>query len=386
MISLSYAEEGTDPTATGGPCHPFPSAHYRRAIGYGTGREATAIRQAREEARRSLLEQTTAGFSDVRRDAVATHIGNAGAHYNNRQACAAADVEQRVLNAFEEDAEQYERDVAALAAAATEKSGGLLQLERPTWADSGCTASIGATLSTALRDKLGAQDVQLVARGSSHPTAPRLRLELAAHAQGVRLSPALLDPVAGIETPLPGFSFPLDLFNTTVDEVGTCASDADLGLQHGSLSGKVDISLDVLTQDGFLCEGDQLEPVLHSETPVYAQVFSVYSDEAVLVWSGPVSGEASLGDMTVLRLNEQDEKLVVVAAKNQRAMRTMGTLPLYCRLEDGLRPEMYPRRAAVDSETYTIHPAGTHSCDMREDLETSTQQAQEWLSTLQPCP
>lgn len=386
-LAVASAEEGDDPTARGGPCYPYPSAGYRRTIGYGEGRETRAIQEAKENARQQLLDQMTEGFSAVRRDAVAAHIGSAGAHYANRKACAAADIEQRWIESLDVDAAQYERDVAALAAAAGERIGdGLLQLEPPTWVDSGCVADIGATLMTALRGELGKQGLQLVAREHHHPTAPTLRLELAAEAKGVRLSPMLLDRQRGIETPLEGFRFPLDLFSTTADEAGSCTSDTRLGLQHGRRSGTVHISLEMPSQDGFSCEGATVEPILRSQTPVHVQVFSVYGDEALAVWGGPVDGDVSLGSMTMLRLSDADEKLVVVAAKDRTAMGVMGSYPPFCRVEGGLQPEMYPLDSTVESATVRIWPAGTRGCAPLPDLEDAVQAARDSLARVPPCP
>lgn len=385
LAALAAADPAEDDAKLA--CDKNPPPHHRRALGRGSGTEKKALREAHEAARQTLLQETTVGFSDVRRDALAAHIVSGESDYSRRQACAAADVDRRWIDAFAAEADQYEADIASLAESIAQRvgEGGLLQLDAPTWAHSSCVAAIGPTLTTALRNALASHAVQLVRRGSSNPAATRLRLELAAEAQGVRLSAALYRRDQGTEAPLPGFQFPLDLFNTTVAEAGACVSDAALGLQQGQRAGAVQIALDLPTQDGFICESEQLAPALRSSTPVYAQVFSIYGDQTLAVWSGRVDGTVSLGSFQAVRLNEEDEKLLVVAAPSQQALGALAGLPAFCRLDGGLKPALYPDGAAIDSATYTIWPAGTHGCADVDTLEEARQRASEALAGVPAC-
>lgn len=226
MIALSASllllwpspAQAESPDVLGCPLPSTPPSYHRRAIGYGSGKKAKALREAEAEARRTLLTETTGGFSNIRRDPVKAHIGITQAHYG-RMVCAAADVDQRRVEGLEADAQQYESDVRDLAAAITENlGGGILQLEYPTWAESGCVASIGPTLSAALRNALASHSVLLISKGTSNPAATRLRLTLAAETSGVLLSASLSSPKRGVDTPLNGFRLPLDLFDTIQDE------------------------------------------------------------------------------------------------------------------------------------------------------------------------
>lgn len=386
FLSAAHADEDVDPTAAGGPCHQYPSSGFRRAVGWGEGRRVKAIREAQAQARQMLLEQTTAGFSEVRRDAVASHIGDAGFHYANRRACAAVDVEQRRLDDFMEDAQQYDQDVTQLAAdIAAQVGDGLIQFEQPTWADSGCVASLGPTLSTALRGALGNHPVQLVARGQHNPAATQLRLLLATDSQGVLLSPVLTDPLNGTESPLPGFRFPLDMFNIAENELGTCISDRLLGLDDGARQGGVDIAIEMHTQDGFVCEGASASLELRSQGTVYVQVFSVYGEEALAVFNGTVEGKHII-DSTILRMSDQDERVVVVASAARAEMGAFQDYPQYCRVDGGLSPTMYPLNSSVDSATYTIWPAGSNGCPYRDEIDDMLAQAQQAMDSMPTCP
>ena len=298
----------------------------------------------------------------------------------------AANVAQKWVDAFAIESQQYEADVAALAAEiAGQIDGGILQIDRPTWAASGCVAEIGPTLTTALRNALAQHELRLVPRSTYDLTATRLRLELAAESTGIRLSATLYTRGQGFETPLPGLQFPLDLFNSSVDEAGSCVPDSLLGLQNGGRQGRVDIAIELPTQDGFICEGQSLSPVLHTDEKVYARVFSLYGDETLAIWEGEVDGELGLGSFRAVRVSDQDEKLLVIAAESQAALGALGRLPAFCRLEGGLQADAYPTGSTITAETYTIWPAGTHGCAPVADLESTLQQAQAALAAAAPC-
>ncbi|MFT4979743.1 MAG: hypothetical protein ACI8S6_005655, partial [Myxococcota bacterium] len=146
------------PNEPGEPCYPFPTTGHRRKVGQGSGKQKRAVREAYAGARSGLLHESTVGFTEVRRDALDSHIVDLGHHFESRRACAAVEVERRWVDAFEAEARQYEEDIDALAAAIAGRVGdGMLQIDRPTWARSGCVSQPGPTLTVALRNALAAQ-------------------------------------------------------------------------------------------------------------------------------------------------------------------------------------------------------------------------------------
>jgi hypothetical protein len=226
----------------------------------------------------------------------------------------------------------------------------------------------------------------MVARGQRNPAATQLRLLLATDRLGVQLSPVLADPLKGTETPLPGFRFPLDMFNITEDELGTCISDRLLGLEDGGRQGGVDIAIDMPTQDGFVCEGESVSLALRSQGTVYVQVFSVYGEEALAIFNGSFQGEKTIGPITTLRMSDQDERVVVVASAARAELGAFQDYPPYCRVEGGLSPAMYPLNSSVDSVTYTIWPAGSNGCPYRDEIEDLLVQTQQGLDAMPTCP
>jgi hypothetical protein len=343
---------------------------------------AEAIAAARSAATRGLLERACAGYGEVRCEAVLRHVKPWKEGWYDpglQSACASVSVAQADLDTLARDEAVLESHLRALAAAAAEKAGSApLVVTAPVWASGCASGTVGDALAAGLQNALATfPAVKLVEPEAAPATAQRLRLELAPGATGVTLT-ALLQGKGATMTPLPGFSFPLDLFVTDPSEAGTCRSDADLGLAHGERlgAGGLRVLVEVPGIGAAACEGGVAEPIVRVNRPASVQVFSVAKDgRSLLVWPPPggdprVEREISLGQMHLVAQPEQgDERLVAVAVPEGASFGASDGWQGFCEVAGGVGPESWPADAAVAAATFTIVPAGTGACKPVAGLE-----------------
>lgn len=347
-----------------------------------------AIAAAREQALQSLGRHVCAGVSELRCAAILRHVKPWREGYFDAAggwACASVSIERKELDSLERDAAVFDSQLRNLAAAVAERAGSTpVQVRAPTWA-SGCSSGmIGQAISAGLFNQLAAfPEVRLMPSEDRADRAIRVSMELAPGRGGVSLTASLARPTETTVAPLPGFSFPLDLFEIDVDERGECRGDRELGLSNGERLGEggLRVMVEVPGVDGEACEGQDVEPVVRVNRPADIQVYSVAKNgRSLLVWPPPgfdprVEGSLSLGTMTAISQPETgDERLVVVALpRGARWGKTQGWHG-FCEVSGGLQPELYPEAAAVGTATFTVSRAGTGDCPKVPNVEGLRQQ------------
>ncbi|MEL6348392.1 MAG: hypothetical protein AAFV53_35120 [Myxococcota bacterium] len=374
-------------------CATVPHNGFRRKVAYATGSRRNAIPQAYSEARQKMLVEVTAGFSDLRRAAVERHIVDWKHEYENRRACASVELEVKHIDSFERESQDLERDIAALAKSIVDAMGEdpLLQIKAPVWANSGCVSEVGRYLISELRNQLARQPGQLALLPPRQRSweAVELSTVLTPGAGTVVVSASLRPPGAVGATPLPGFSFPNDLLMVEEGERGQCHSDALIGVQGDGPTMSVQLALD--TNDGQICEGGSIEPLMRLSHPAHVRIFSIDGQgDTLLIYPPPgpdpkAPVEMSLGTFQALRLDSGDEKLVVVAAPEATALGPLEDKRGFCRLDGGLQPGLFGQSVAMTSISYRVNPSGTGACAAVEDADEKIKAARAALEAVEPC-
>ncbi len=343
---------------------------------------AQAVAAARHQATRALVDRACRGLSELRCAAVARHVKPwRTGHYDarTRSACASVSLQRDLLDTLARDAAVLESELRALASAAVDRAGGApLAIPAPTWA-SGCGAGeIGQVVQAGLFNQIASfPSARVVDADTSVDGAARLVSQLAPGVGGVTLTAWLQRADDATLTPLPGFGFPLDLFEIAATEVGSCRSDRDLGLARGERlgAGGLRVRVEVPGVDGVGCEGKSVEPVVRVSRPSEVQVYSVAADgRSLLVWPPPgvlsrVEHTLSLGEMRlVAQPAKGDERLVAVALPEGAAWGATDGWRGFCESPTGLGPELYPDDAAIGSTTFTILPSGQGDCLAAPDV------------------
>lgn len=347
------------------------TVHRSESAGTNAG---LAIAAAREAATRGLLERACAGYGELRCAAAARHVKPWKEGYydpSGQWACASVSLAAADLESLAADAAVLDSQLRTLAAAVADRAGTKpIAVIAPVWA-SGCSSgTIGQALSAGLFNQLATHPTVRLVEPEHADGAQRLRMELAPGATGVTLS-GFLQGADATMAPLPGFSFPLDLFVVAAGEDGTCRSDNALGLAHGERlgGGGLRVQVELPGVDGVICEGGTVGPIVRVNRPARVQIFSIAKDgRSLLVWPPPggdplVQREVMLGDMyLVAQPDSGDERLVAIAVPDGASLGTTDGWTGFCEVAGGVGPELYPDEAAVSAATFTILPAGTGEC------------------------
>jgi len=342
-----------------------------------------ALAAARDRATDQLKEAVCTGVSELRCAAVLRHVKPwREGHFDpaGGWACASVSIAREELASLERDSAVFETELRKLAAAVAERTGrSPLQIKSPTWA-SGCSSGgVGHAISAALFNQLAAfPDLRLIAPEARADRANLVQMELAPGTAGVELSAKLVRAGESTFSPLPGFRFPLDLFEINANEVGDCRSDRQLGLAQGERlgAGGLRVTVEVPGVDGEACEGDEVEPIVRVSRPADLQIYSVAkTGRSLLVWpppglSGQVTGSLSLGTMTAIAQPDTgDERLVAVALpRGAKWGKTQGWHG-FCEVAGGIGPEFYPEDAAVGTATFIVYRGGTEGCKRVPGIE-----------------
>ncbi|TVQ94733.1 MAG: hypothetical protein EA397_01105 [Deltaproteobacteria bacterium] len=365
-------------------CPTADVAGYQVRRGEASGVNAgEAIAAAREQALQSLGRHVCTGVSELRCAAILRHVKPWREGWFDPAggwACASVSIDRRELDSLEQDAAVFESNLRNLAAAVAERTGRTpVQVKAPTWA-SGCSSGgVGQAISAGLFNQLASfPDVRLMPSEDRADRAMRVSMELAPGRGGVALTAAIARPTESTVAPLPGFNFPLDLFEIDADERGQCRGDRELGLSNGERLGEggLRVMVEVPGVDGEACEGQDVEPVVRVNRPADLQVYSVAKDgRSLLVWPPPgfdsrVEGTLSLGTMTAIAQPQTgDERLVVVALPSGGRWEKTDGWHGFCEVAGGLQPEYYPKSAAVGTATFTVNRSGTGDCPAVPNIE-----------------
>ncbi len=368
-------------------CPEVPPQGYRLERAYGSGPQDEALNAARQRARDAMLERVCAGYGELRCAAVQRHITSWGegsfesADRRGREgtACAAVVVEEAFLDQLGRDYTLFEASLAQLVVALRAEAGdALLAVEPPTW-ESGCVAgAVGAAVAGELRTQLAG--TRVVPEGEGDRTATAVISSLSPSAGGVRLNLSLRAP-GDAAVLLGGFAFPGDLFGDDPESGAACRSDLELGLSAGEKlgDGGLQVALVVDTQDGVVCPGETLHPVLMVSQQARVQVYSVARDgSGYLVWPPP--GEPGLVDdlldlgafHAVETPDRGDERLVAVAVPAGAYFGKTEGWTGFCALPGVFGPVLYPAGAAIGTASWRVLPAGLGGCTQQArgiDLE-----------------
>jgi hypothetical protein len=352
-----------------GPCPTVPpTPEYLLEWSWAEGTQAEALNTARAEARRKLEATLCRGVSEARCAAATRHIAPHGeGHWEERKrgrgaACAGVAVERRFLDQLDRDMEAFDRQLTALALQVWDAVDSRpLRLEAPRWA-SGCGAGpLGATLMATLASRLAG--THLAESGN----LDTLSLTLAPGATRLTISASLRQAGQAHATALGGFEVPLDLFQVTPDEVGTCYADTRLERRTGANGISVRVHTGV--SDGVACEGSQVPLSISSSASARAWLFSLLPDgQAFLIWPSMaggalLDGEQSLGTIDVSRTpGGGDELLVAVAVPASETWAPAMSWHGPCRMSAPLESWGWPPGAALDTATYTVLAPGVAAC------------------------
>ncbi len=357
-------------------CPEVPPYGYRLERAYADGPRDEALNAAGARARQVMIERICAGYGELRCAAVQRHITSWGegsweAEGRGRQgtACAAVVVEEAFLDQLSKDYARFEASLAALVSELRAQAGDdLLAVEAPTW-ESGCVAgAVGAAVAGELRSQLAG--ARVVPEGQGVRGAHALITTMSPSAAGVRLNLAMR-PAAGPELLLGGFAFPGDLFGDDLETLAACRGDAELGLEAGEKlgDGGLRIALAVDTQDGVVCPGEELHPVLMVSQQARVQVYSVGRDGAgFLVWPPPgepglVEDAMDLGTFHAVEMPDRgDERLVAVGVPAGSYFGKTEGWTGFCRLPGVFGPVLYPAGAAIGTATWRVLPEGLGGC------------------------
>ncbi|MBN2798552.1 MAG: hypothetical protein JXX28_05335 [Deltaproteobacteria bacterium] len=355
-------------------CPTLPPTGYRLWRGDASGAEAgEAIRLARQDAQSKAVASACEGLSTFQCAAIKRNIRDWQQGWWDAKtgaACASVALRADWLDLLDKQTAEFDQHLRQmLDHAVTLSPDKTLRLEPPVW-ESGCVAGqVGEALSVEVRQRLGAYpDLRLI---EGDTAASSLRFRLAPSPGGVALSASLGLPDKVGMLPLPGFDFPLDLFQVKPSEVGRCRSDSALGLQDGEIPGadgrRAWITLPSST--GVWCEGSRMEPFLAVNRPSRVRVFDVTVEgEAYLIWPPPgvpdlVQSAVSLGQMDLISLPEVgDERLLAVAVPAGGSLGALEGWESYCKVPGLLGPDRYPEGAAVGSVTFSVTPALQGAC------------------------
>lgn len=358
-------------------CPEVPPAGYRLERAYASGPRDEALNGARALARQAMIDRVCAGYGELRCSAVQRHIGSWGegswiaADRRERlgTACAAVVIEEAFLDQLAQDYADFEASLSQLVASLREHAGdALLAVAPPTW-ESGCVAGpVGAAVAGELRSMLAGSRV--VPEGEGDRSAVALISTLSPGAGGVRLNLSLRPPT-GAAVLLGGFAFPGDLFGDDPEAGAACRSDEALGLSAGEKlgDGGLQVALVVDTQDGVVCPGETLHPVLMVSQQARVQVYSVARDgQGYLVWPPP--GEAGLVDdivdlggfHAVETPDRGDERMVAVAVPAGSYFGKTEGWSGFCRLSGVFGPVLYPAGSAIGAASWRVLPTGLGGC------------------------
>jgi hypothetical protein len=385
------------PSAPDPLCPTVPELPYgwRLEWGMASGKnEASAITDAQEAARQRLLGAACQGVGALRCAAAGRSVAPWGKPVFDKKrqsACAAMVIKLDALQSFEQDLLRLEQDLARLAQeSAQAASGAPLRLQAPTW-PSGCVAGdLGHALAAQLRNELARHDVRLMAP-STEPGAGTLMLTLAPGGERVTVSATLRPSSSPEERPLPGFTFPLDLYGVSPSEVGRCVGRDRLGLEGlAKGSGGLTVSVSVPTDDGRLCEGTRATASVSVSQPARLQIWSVIHDgrafligpDPGLVPGGVLRAGGPVLHLDALALEALGDEVLVVMALPEGAPAPTQQAP--CRLDRPWSAAMIPPGAAVATQTWTVVPEGTRGCGSWEG-EASRAEVTALLQSLPVC-
>jgi hypothetical protein len=371
---------GAAPTPSGPDplCPAVPELPYgwRLEWGMASGKnEASAVTDAQESARQRLLGAACQGVGALRCAAAGRSVapwGTATFDKKRQSACAAMVIKLDALQSFEQDLARLDQDLARLAQdSASATRGAPVRLDAPTW-PSGCVAGdLGHALAAQLRNELARHDVRLAAPDAV-AAGGTLALTLAPGGERVTVSATLRPPASSEEKPLPGFTFPLDLYGVSPSEVGRCVGRDRLGLEHMARPGSAGLSVSVTvpTDGGRMCEGTRATASVAVSQPARLQIWSVIHDgRAFLIGPDPglipggvlrPSTPAPVLQLDALALEELGDEVLVVIATPEGAPAPAAQAP--CRLDRPWSAAMLPSGAAVATQTWTVVPEGTRGC------------------------
>ncbi len=386
----------TRPVVTADDACPTRSEHrdFRVERGEAEGKnEATTIQSARTVAFDRLDHKVCDGAERTPRCLAARrNIAPYGAGRFDRKrksACASVVIEASHLNSIDADLAMLDDAVAGLAHALRQDAGNRpIAIDTPIWAASGCTAGeVGAHLVNLLEGKLVGSTLA--------QDGARVRMNLSVAADRVQVAPALQQGQDW--APLPGLSFPLDLFRLDPVEAGTCQDDASIGITEGHRagSGGLEVDLGAGGEGGLLCEGEDVSPRVQLSGPARIRLYTLQADgQGFLVWPWQPEDDLiysperppALPDFTAVRTWDGGDTRLLVVASPPASDPVPATI---CRLDVPFSTDDLPAVAALDTASFHVAAAGVRLCRSRGDAAQaarSRQQAEHVLATLPSCP
>jgi len=192
------------------------------AVGHGGGDEATALRQARENARSRMVAQACAGLAEARCDGVARHVRDwkSGTYAaESGSVCATAAVARKHVEQLERDTAALKSSLAkltkAIAAAAGEQT---VAVKLPVWASRYCEGgTVGAVLRSQVRNAVVDRGgILLVDRKAA---ALDVGMTMAPSGEKITVTATIG------EKALPGFEVPLDVLGIPRMPDPLCSDD-----------------------------------------------------------------------------------------------------------------------------------------------------------------
>lgn len=355
------------------PCSNVPHAGYRVQVGWGTGDTHAQARNDAYANGKALLMQGTQTYGDMRQAAFERHVRAWEEPEFTREglkwsACQAVVIELAHIEGLERDGLALEKELDGLARLVAEAVGeGVVELLEPVW-ESGCASEPGRALNQALRVRLARVGTQVLPGDYHEDGAVRVQIRLTAALADTHAVVSTLDP----PRVLGGAAFPNDLLGIGSGAVGSCASNATLGLKDSSSPGAegLRVWLNLPSDNGRLCEGERMAPTVSVNQPAKVQVYSTTEDgTSYLIWPRAGTSPQVLPD-TPLVLPQLEalydhegatERLVAVAVPLDADLGQADGWTGTCRVHRWRRSQ-FPEGAAVDSRGFVVGESGLHGC------------------------
>jgi hypothetical protein len=356
-----------------------------------------SIEASRRQATENLLQNACAGLSEVRCAAMRQHVQQWGDGYYDKRAkiaCGSVTIDKKEARTWDQDISALETSMRTLAAGVVQKAGGKpVNVLAPKWA-SGCSAgTVGQAVRASFIERMGTIDGAKLAPENQKGAGTVLKLSLSPGPQGVTVVAIMQNEGEIGVTPLPGFSFPRDLFNIPPDETGMCRGDAELGLVDGQRPGITGLHAELSLPGvvGQACEGQTVNAHVRVDKPSRVQIYSVAKDgRGYLIWDGDVEREGDSVPLTLTAMPDDETLLAVAAPRGGTLGIADGWRPDryeygFCEVSGGVKASMFPSAAALGSFTYRVVPGGTEGCSLDPSGAERLDQANDLLAKAPPC-